>query len=244
MSVAAEPSAPGLKVPAPGPITFEAFLDWMDEDTLAEWVDGEIIMTSPASAEHQDIRDFLLNVMSLYVEGRRLGKLLSSPFLVHLPARPSGREPDLCYVTTEHLDRLRPTYFVGPPDLVVEIISPESDARDRGDKFVEYEASGVPEYWLIDPLRRQITFFRIEQDGRYQAAPTDNTGMYHSSVLVGFWLKPEWLWQRPLPGVAWTAAQIGGLEHARTMLAALRGSLSRDELLALIDEREPDTESE
>lgn len=243
MSVIAKPPGQSLTPRALEPISFEAFLDWMDEDTPAEWVDGEIVMTSPASAEHQDIRDFLLNVMALYVEGRQLGKLISAPFLIHLPARPSGREPDLSFIKTEHLDRLQPTYFAGPPDLVVEIISPESDARDRGDKFVEYEASGVPEYWLIDPLRRQITFYRIGPEGRYQVAPMERD-TFHSAALSGFWLKPEWLWQRPLPSVAWTAAQIGGMEHARTMVAALRGSLSADELRALVDERERGRTSE
>lgn len=45
----------------------------------------------------------------------------------------------------------------GTPDLIVEVTSPESLARDRGEKYVEYEAAGVREYWLIDPDRQQIT---------------------------------------------------------------------------------------
>lgn len=236
MSVDAEQIVTDQKLPPPGPVSFEAFLQWMDEDTHAEWVNGEIVMTSPASTEHQDIRDFLVKVMGLYVESRRLGIVMSAPFLMRIPARPSGREPDLFFLGTEHLDRLRPTYLDGPADLVVEIISVESDERDRGDKFVEYEASGVPEYWLIDPLRGHVDFNRLGPDRRYHPGPIDGEGVYHSPALPGFWLKSEWLWQRPLPDVMWAAAQIGGVPHARVALAALRSALGRDDLLALLNE--------
>jgi len=42
------------KAPPPGPVTFEEFLEWLDEDTHAEWVDGAIIMMSLASDQHQE----------------------------------------------------------------------------------------------------------------------------------------------------------------------------------------------
>ncbi|MFL5802827.1 MAG: Uma2 family endonuclease, partial [Roseiflexaceae bacterium] len=51
------------KTPPSGPVSFEEFLDWLDEDTHAEWVDGEVIMMSLASDEHQDIKDFLITIM-------------------------------------------------------------------------------------------------------------------------------------------------------------------------------------
>lgn len=79
-----------------------------------------------------------------------------------------GREPDLLFVAQEHLDRLQETYLDGPANLVVEVVSPESLARDRGAKFVEYEAGGVPEYWLLDPLRRWAEFYCLGEDGRYR----------------------------------------------------------------------------
>ena len=69
---------------------------------------------------------------------------------------------------------------------VIEIISPDSIARDRGDKFVEYEAGGVSEYWLIDPLRQQAGFYQPAADGRYRLVPPDADGIYHSPVVSGF----------------------------------------------------------
>lgn len=69
------------------------------------------------------------------------------------------------------------------------------------EKYKEYEASGVSEYWLIDPDNQQAEFFRLEKNGRYQLFPLDEEGIYRSTTLPGFWLKAEWLWQEPLPSV-------------------------------------------
>ncbi|RMF37961.1 MAG: Uma2 family endonuclease, partial [Chloroflexi bacterium] len=127
-------------------MTYEEFLEWADEDTLAEWVDGEVVTYSPASDRHQDIADFLVSILRPFVESRQLGVIRSAPFQMKLSR--SGREPDLLFVSREHLDRLKKTYLDGPADLVVEIISPESIGRDRGEKFWEYQEAGIPEYWL------------------------------------------------------------------------------------------------
>ena len=86
-------------------MTYEEFLAWADEDTLAEWVNGEVIMTSPASRRHQDIAGFLTSVMRGFVEQRDAGIVLSALFQMKLAN--SGREPDLLFVAKEHLDRDR-----------------------------------------------------------------------------------------------------------------------------------------
>jgi len=82
---------------------------------------------------------------------------------------------------------------------VVEIISPDSRARDRGEKFYEYEQGGVREYWMIDPLRKPAEFYQRGEDGIYRLVPVGDDGIYRSAVLEGLWLKVEWLWQEPLP---------------------------------------------
>ncbi len=180
----------------PAKMSYEEFLAWADEDTLAEWVNGEVIMLSPASYPHQDLRDFLVVVLRIYVETRHLGRVLSAPFQMKLER--SGREPDLLFVSRERMDIVRHTYLDGPADLAVEIVSPESVARDRGEKFVEYEAAGVREYWLLDPERRRAEFYQLGADNRYQFALPDAEGIYRSKVVPGFWLRIDWLWERPL----------------------------------------------
>jgi Uma2 family endonuclease len=87
----------------------------------------------------------------------------------------------------------------GPADLVIEIMSPEGEERDRATKFVEYEAAGVPEYWLIDLLRHEAYFNVLGEDGRYHLRLPAPDGTYVSPVLEGFRLRPDWLWREPLP---------------------------------------------
>ncbi len=189
------------RTPPPGKMTYEEFLAWADEDTLAEWVEGQVIMYSPSSLKHQEIMQFLSSLLSFYVDAHRLGKIVLPPFQMRLETRPSGREPDLIFVAEEHLEGLKETYLDGPADLAVEIVSPESEARDRGEKFYEYEAAGVGEYWLIDPERKRAEFYQLGEDGLFRAVWPDAEGVYQAQVVPGFWLRVDWLWQEPPPSL-------------------------------------------
>lgn len=207
-STAPSSFSPDRPAPPPPPVTFEEFLAWCDEDTRAEWVDGEIVPMSPDNINHHRLMLFLYELLSHFVGARQLGEVLVAGILMRLPTRPSGRGPDLLFLAADHAERLKETYLDGPADLVVEIISPDSVERDRVDKLSEYEAGGVPEYWLIDPIWHEALFYQRDADGRYHPAQLDNDGFYHSRVLKGFRLQVAWLWQRPLPSVAEVGQQI------------------------------------
>lgn len=202
----------GRKAPPAGKVTFGEFLAWADEDTHAEWEDGEIVMVSPASREHQDLSDWLTAILRVYVRQRKLGWVISAPFLIQLQITQQGREPDLIFLKTENMDRFQDTYLLGPPDLVIEIVSSDSVSRDRGRKFVEYETEGIPEYWLIDPVRRQAEFYRLGDDHHYHLSLPDADDIYRSLSINGFWLKVDWLWQDPLPDELEILRQLGVLE--------------------------------
>lgn len=187
------------RVPPNKKVTFEEFLEWCDEDTLAEWVDGEIVMTSPASMRHQEVGSLLEKVLGIYVETRKLGEVIRAPFVMRLSEVSRGREPDLIFVRRDRTHLLKPNFLDGPADVAVEIVSPESIGRDRGEKFVEYERAGVKEYWLIDPDRQSAEFYELASDGRYHPAAIGTDGIYRSRVITDFWLRVEWLWQTPPP---------------------------------------------
>lgn len=207
------PSAPTtdstLVSPPPRKMSYEEFLEWCDEDTWAEWVDGEVQMVSPVSDRHQDLSGFLESILRVFVETHDLGVIRTAPFQMRLEAIRRGREPDLLFVAHENRHRLTPNYLDGPADAVIEIVSPESIACDRGDKFVEYEAVGVREYWLIDPLRRQAEFYLRGEDEHYHPIFVGVDGIFRSTVLKGFSLKVDTLWQQPLPKVATVLKEMG-----------------------------------
>ena len=211
-------------------MTWEEFLAWVDEDTHAEWVDGQVIllyppqetapqegraMPSPATPRHQRVHKFLVHLLEAYLSERPLGEVLYAPLLMRLPEKPSGREPDVLVLLDEHADRLKDTYLDGPADIVVEIVSEDSQARDRGEKFTEYEAAGVTEYWLIDPLRQHADFYRLGADGRYDRIDLADDGRFHSAVLPGLSLDPAWLWRDPVPGLAEALQWTGEMRRER-----------------------------
>jgi len=200
-------------------MTYEEFLEWADEDTLAEWVDGRVVMTSPASARHQDIGVFLTNVLAEHARTHNLGRVLVAPFQMRLPT--SGREPDVLFVAGEHLGRVLSTRVEGPADLVMEIVSPESRVRDRGEKFYEYQEGGVGEYWLIDPDTRRAEFYQLDPDGIYQLVLPDADGVYRSRVMAGLWVRVAWLWQEPLPQINQVMLEIDGAAYAQRLIADL-----------------------
>lgn len=197
----------------PNYMTYEEFLEWADEDTLAEWVDGVVVMTSPASTRHQKIFKFLVRLLSTFTEIHALGEVMPAPFQMKLGR--AGREPDLLFVSKEHLGRLKKTYLDGPADLVVEIVSPESQERDRTEKLREYDEAGIPEYWLIDPQAEEALFYQRDEAGQYHPASLDAEGSYHSAVLPGFWLRVAWLWSDPLPDTTDALLEIDEQAYSR-----------------------------
>lgn len=192
---AAEPAAPDTR----RPMTFEEFLDWCDEDTSAEWVDGKVQTYMSAAERHQALVGFLLSILMFWCEQQSAGRVLSGPYPMRLATRPSGREPDVMVVAAENVGRIGERFLDGPADIVIEIVSPESRRRDRQEKFFEYEAAGVREYWIYDPELDEAEFNRLDETGAFRRIAPDAAGVYHSAVLAGMTLDVNWLSQRPLP---------------------------------------------
>jgi Uma2 family endonuclease len=195
------------------PISFEEFLDWCDEDTRAEWVNGRVVLMSPwESLPHARIVQFLGTVLSLYVEKHALGEIFTSSFMMKMDAIPSGRLPDVLFMTREQVEqRLRHMYLEDAATLAVEVVSPESVERDEDEKFREYARAGVREFWLINPMRRAAAFFELKS-GRYKPLAIEN-GVVRSRVVDGFYLRVEWLWQIPGLQIADVLREIGAVDQ-------------------------------
>jgi Uma2 family endonuclease len=140
---------------------------------------------------------FLIRTLSEFIERKRLGKVFHEPFQMKTGPKLPSRAPDVLYLSNASLVRQKRVHVEGPADLVVEVISPGSRSIDRGAKFYEYEEGGVPEYWLIDPERKQVELYQLGADKIYRQAAADGGEIYRSKVLPGFWLKVDWLWDRP-----------------------------------------------
>jgi Uma2 family endonuclease len=190
-------------------MSWEEFLAWaLRQERRFEWVDGEIVELMPDRTRHLLLVRFIFLLVHEYVEQHRLGLTLFSGLLMRLPQRPSGRVPDVTFISTERLHRLFDTYFDGPVDLAVEVVSPDSTRRDYHDKLAEYESAGIREYWLIDPLQGKAWFYVLSSTGKYQEANAGADGVYTSTVLPGLCLRVEWLWRDALPTVGEALADL------------------------------------
>jgi len=190
------PPLPAREIP-PGPISYADFIDWLDDETHAEWVNGEVVLMTPISFGHNAAFRLLHQILAAYAGKMQCGEVMSEPFQMKTGPELPGRSPDIFFVANENLSRFEDNCLHGPADLVVEIISPDSVKRDRIEKFAEYQAGGVREYWIIDPTKQKSQFFVLAGEGLYTPVKLDPDGIYHSTVLDGLWIREEWLWRRP-----------------------------------------------
>lgn len=187
--------------PLPGVKLTEAEFtaEYGDEDIKAEWVDGEVIVMAPVSREHSDLNFWLLRLLVEFVEHRGLGQVYGSEYPIRLAAIRRSRTPDVMFVSNAKASRLRSSYFDGAPDLIMEIVSPESEARDWRDKYSDYQAVGVREYWVVDPLSKRVEAYGFGRNKQYSLIQPRDDGRISSKVLKGLFIQPKWLWRSPLP---------------------------------------------
>lgn len=113
---------------------------------LVELSERRLFVLEMPTSDHQDI------VGNLYVAFRAWawahgGKAFVAAFPVRLwPGK--FREPDVMLYSAERRERVGQQYG-GPPDLVVEVLSPGTEKTDTEEKLAEYAQAGIPEYWIV-----------------------------------------------------------------------------------------------
>jgi Uma2 family endonuclease len=163
-----------------------------------EWVNGAVIRMSPVTQQHSDLNQFLEILLLALVSVTGGGRVFRDPMVMRgLPNLP-GRQPDLQVVLPDRLHLVKETEVAGAANLVIEIISRGSVSRDRGEKFNEYEQAGVPEYWMLDSLRKEPLFYVLGEDGLFRPRLPVN-GVYTSVVLPRLKLPINLLWRSPYP---------------------------------------------
>lgn len=168
-------------------------------ESFHEWIDGAVIKMSPVTAEHDNLAYFLRGLLETYFVFQAVGQVKSVPFVMKPGPDARRREPDLQIIRHDNPGSLTDTAMLGPADICIEIVSEGSEETDFGSKFVEYQRGGVREYWLIDPLRHEVRFYRLNAEGIYLSQPLDPHGSYTTPLLPAFQLDTRLLWSSPLP---------------------------------------------
>ena len=151
-----------------------------------ELVDGLVLMSPSPTPQHQNLIGLIYRLIAAYLDDNPIGQV----FLVldvHLGTGPRGGDlvyrPDVMFLSREKAARVGDR-VAETPDLIVEVVSPSSRRFDLETKKADYERAGVAEYWIIDPERGAMTFYRLES-GRYGEIKPE-TDTLNSTVLEGF----------------------------------------------------------
>ena len=186
-------------------LTAEDFLEWLEPGRTADLIDGEVFMHSPVSIRHARLLNFLDRLLGTYVDRHRLGELFREEVAVRLSSR-NAFQPDLAFYRAERRRLIQENHVEGPPDLVVEVLSPRTADRDIGPKFAEYEQHGVIEYWVLDPETLAHRFYR--RDGELLVEYAEGAAKIESRVVPGFFVLRDWLDPERLPPITESLALI------------------------------------
>lgn len=160
------------------------FYDTVTEQEKAEFINGEVVVQSPAKFEHTATAGNLFVLLRTYVELHNLGFVGYEKMLISLTR--NDYEPDICFFGTEKAAQFTPKQMQFPaPDFVVEVLSPSTEENDRGLKFEDYAAHGVREYWLIDPDTQTVEQY-VLQDATYHLLIKARSGTIASATVDGF----------------------------------------------------------
>ncbi|NJL83715.1 MAG: Uma2 family endonuclease, partial [Chloroflexaceae bacterium] len=149
-------------------MTLEEYLNYDDgTDTRYELEDGELLVMPPESDRNQRIAIFLLVYFAQ--QGIPYYRLRTGTEVVVSGARATVRLPDLMILSEElaiamtGAKRATIRLDMPPPELVIEVVSPGKQNLDRDYRYKrsQYEARGIQEYWIIDPIQSKITLFTL-----------------------------------------------------------------------------------
>ena len=174
-----------------GSYTYADYLSWQFTE-LVELLRGKIMrrMSGPTD-RHQAIVVELSRRLANHLY-RQPCQVRVAPYDVRLPKRGTTADaaiytvvqPDLCVICDPV--KIESRGCLGPPDLIIEVVSPRTAARDWKDKFDLYEEAGVGEYWIVLPQENDISVFVLDEA----------TARYH---LVGEYASPGAIPCRTLP---------------------------------------------
>jgi Uma2 family endonuclease len=183
---------------------YAQYLKWAFDERL-ELIKGKIFRMSPAPARiHQAVLWEINGSLYNYLKGQEC-HAYTAPFDVRLPRKPPSAsvksqvkdkdiitvvQPDICVVCDPA--KLDDKGCIGPPDIVVEILSPGNTRKEVRNKYEIYEESGVKEYWIVWPEYKNFLKYVLDDQGKYQPSRVMTVGdEVTTPILPGFVLKLE-----------------------------------------------------
>lgn len=155
-----------------------------ETNSIIELSEGRLIISPSPTPKHQRISLNLSLLFANHVRSSKLGELCYAPLDVRL-WEGNIRQPDIAFMSNEHLDRITEESW-GVPDFVIEITSESTAKDDKGDKFQEYQRAGILEYWIVDPFKQDIEVYTLENGTYIRLGKWGPGEIAKSKLLNGF----------------------------------------------------------
>ena len=172
-----------MSTPASLRFTYEDYL-LLPEDRRYEIIDGDLFMTPAPGTPHQRLIGRLYHFLDDHVRTGKLGEVLIAPCDVVLSPTDIV-QPDLLFVAADRASIIGEKFISAAPDLVVEVLSPSTEDRDRTLKMKLYARAGVRELWIADTKEKKIEVLINSADGFRQEAAFGLGATLRSSLLPG-----------------------------------------------------------
>jgi Uma2 family endonuclease len=156
-------------------VTYEEWLRMPEvEDAIEEVVNGEIRIMPPAKWEHRRITELTRRTLERQLDTDRFSFAEGSFGLIIRKTPLTSRIPDLAVFELATVVE-RDGYIYSAPQLLVEVLSPSNNRREREEKLADYASLGVPEVWVISPEARTVEVLYLE-DNYLRSSQILNTG--------------------------------------------------------------------
>ncbi len=165
-------------------ITWHDVQELPDDGNRYEAIAGELHVTPAPSVRHQRISGELEAALRDLLDRHRHGEMLHAPVGVEFPSTGEGVQPDIVVIAAARRGIIDDDWIRGAPDIVVEILSPSTQRRDRGVKLKLYDSQGVGEYWIVDSTARTVEIWRFE-DGSHCERFTDRLPVRLADATLG-----------------------------------------------------------
>jgi Uma2 family endonuclease len=175
--------------------TYEDYLQLPDDGKRYEIIDGELYMVPAPTTDHQSTVGNLFGTIWYFLQHNPIGKVFPAPTDV-IFSEINVLQPDIVFVSKEKFDILTRENIQGAPDLVIEVLSPGTEHRDRTEKLATYAQFGVLEYWMVSEEGETVEVWRRKGNKLMFHALLDRAQTLTTPLLPGLEIPLERIFRK------------------------------------------------
>jgi Uma2 family endonuclease len=179
---------------AKAPVTWEQYAAMPQDGKQHQVIGGELIVSPAPRFLHQEVAGALYRHLCDFVYANELGKVAYAPVDVIL-SDTDIVQPDILFVGKQRLDIIA-DQVKGPPDLVVEVLSPSTVRLDTETKLALYARSGVPHYWIVNPDDRVVIAYQLSGEKYERVGLHQGDDAFAPALFEGLTLPLAEIWPR------------------------------------------------